>query len=217
MISAGVTVVGSFGSVEGTTGSTTVPTKWWTCHLNPRTGRSRHLFSGAQHRLTEQLDALLEQTRSTAAQATAARCHGQAGRRRRSRTVPDEAFIDPAGRHVAPPTPVNYSSQVSKVVRSETFDRWLRKLKDRRAAARVLVRIDRLAAGNPGDVKPVGAGISELRIDYGPGYRVYYLRDGDKLIVLLCGGDKSTQDDDIKNARRIAKEWKETRNDDQHR
>ena len=123
----------------------------------------------------------------------------------------------PAGRHVAPPTPVNYSSQVSKVVRSDTFDRWLRKLKDRRAAARVLVRIDRLADGNPGDVKPVGEGISELRINYGPGYRVYYLRDGDKLIVLLCGGDKSTQDDDIKNARRIAKEWKETRNDDQHR
>jgi len=59
-----------------------------------------------------------------------------------------------------------------EVVKSATFDRWLRKLKDRRAAARVLVRIDRLAAGNPGDAKPVGAGISELRIDYGPGYRV---------------------------------------------
>ena len=101
------------------------------------------------------------------------------------------------------------------MIRSETFDRWLRKLKDRRAAARVLVRIDRLAAGNPGDVKPVGAGISELRINYGPGYRVYYLQGGDTLIVLLCGGDKSTQDDDIKNAQRIAKEWKETRNDDQ--
>jgi putative addiction module killer protein len=79
----------------------------------------------------------------------------------------------------------------------------------------VLVRIDRLAAGNPGDVKPVGEGISELRINYGPGYRVYYLQDGDTLVVLLCGGEKSTQDDDIKNAKRIAKEWKETRNDDQ--
>jgi putative addiction module killer protein len=122
----------------------------------------------------------------------------------------------PAGRRpVAPPTPVNYSSQVSRVVRSETFDRWLRKLKDRRAVARVLVRIDRLAAGNPGDVKPVGAGISELRINYGPGYRVYYLQEGDELILLLCGGDKSTQDDDIKNAKRIAKAWKETRDDDQ--
>jgi putative addiction module killer protein len=102
---------------------------------------------------------------------------------------------------------------MSKVVRSETFDRWLRKLKDRRAAARVLVRIDRLAAANSGDVKPVGEGISELRIDYGPGYRVYYLQGGDKLIVLLCDGDKSTQDDDIEKAKRVAKEWKETRND----
>lgn len=65
-----------------------------------------------------------------------------------------------------------------EVVKSAAFDRWLRKLRDRRAAARVLVRIDRLIAGNPGDVRPVGAGISELRIDYGPGYRDYYLRDG---------------------------------------
>jgi putative addiction module killer protein len=71
-----------------------------------------------------------------------------------------------------------------EIVKSATFDRWLRKLKDRRAAARVLVRIDRLAAGNPGDVKPVGSGISELRIDYGPGYRVYYLQEGQRLIVL---------------------------------
>ena len=84
-----------------------------------------------------------------------------------------------------------------KVVRSATFDRWLRKLNDRRAAARVLVRIERLAAGNPGDVKPVGHGVSELRIDYGPGYRVYYLQRGSELIVLLCGGDKSSQADDI--------------------
>ena len=121
----------------------------------------------------------------------------------------------PAVRHLAPSPPVNYSSQVSRVVRSETFDRWLRKLKDRRAVARVLVRIDRLAASNPGDVRPVGAGISELRIDYGPGYRVYYLQEGDELILLLCGGDKSTQDDDINNAKRIAKAWKKTRDDDQ--
>jgi putative addiction module killer protein len=93
------------------------------------------------------------------------------------------------------------------VVRSSTFDRWLRKLKDRRAAARVLIRIDRLAAGNPGDVKPVGGGICELRIDYGPGYRVYYLQQGDRLILLLCGGDKSTQDADITTARLIAQQW----------
>jgi putative addiction module killer protein len=99
-----------------------------------------------------------------------------------------------------------------EIVKSATFDRWLRKLKDRRAAARVLVRIDRLGAGNPGDVKPVGSGISELRIDYGPGYRVYYLQEGQRLIVLLCGGDKSSQDRDIEQAKRIAEEWK---NDDQ--
>ncbi|MFN8045880.1 MAG: type II toxin-antitoxin system RelE/ParE family toxin [Dermatophilaceae bacterium] len=94
------------------------------------------------------------------------------------------------------------------VVRSSTFDRWLSKLKDRRAAARVLIRINRLAAGNPGDVKPVGGGISELRIDYGPGYRVYYLREGDRLILLLCGGDKSTQSADIATAHDIAQQWR---------
>ena len=95
-----------------------------------------------------------------------------------------------------------------EVVKSATFDRWVRKLKDRRAAARVLVRIDRLAAGNSGDVKPVGGGISELRIDHGPGYRVYYLQDGPRLILLLCGGDKSSQDRDIEQAHRIAEEWR---------
>ena len=68
--------------------------------------------------------------------------------------------------------------------------------------------MDRLSLGNPGDVKPVGGGISELRIDYGPGYRVYYLQEGSRLILLLCGGDKSSQDRDINQAHRIAKEWK---------
>lgn len=97
-----------------------------------------------------------------------------------------------------------------EVVRSATFDRWLRKLKDRRAAARVLIRIGRLAAGNPGDVKPVGHGISELRISYGPEYRVYFLREGDRLILLLTGGEKSTQDADIKTARGIAETWRRT-------
>ena len=98
-----------------------------------------------------------------------------------------------------------------EIAKSATFDRWLRKLKDRRAAARVLVRIDRLAAGNPGDVRPIGSGISELRIDYGPGYRVYYLKDGDRLILLLCGGDKSSQGKDIKEAHQIAEDWKAER------
>jgi putative addiction module killer protein len=95
-----------------------------------------------------------------------------------------------------------------EVVKSATFDRWIRKLKDRRAAARVLIRIDRLISGNPGDVKPIGHGISELRIDYGPGYRVYYLNEGDRLILLLCGGDKSSQQGDIKTAHLIAEEWR---------
>ncbi|MFW6598951.1 type II toxin-antitoxin system RelE/ParE family toxin [Propionibacteriaceae bacterium Y2011] len=96
-----------------------------------------------------------------------------------------------------------------EIVKSATFDRWLRNLKDRRAAARVLVRVDRLAAGNPGDVKPVGGGVSELRIDHGPGYRVYYRQDGQRLLLLLCGGDKSTQQRDIERAHRIAQEWGE--------
>lgn len=95
-----------------------------------------------------------------------------------------------------------------EVVRSATFDRWLTKLRDRRAAARVLVRVTRLASGNPGDVRPVGAGVSELRIDYGPGYRVYFLQEGQRLILLLCGGDKSTQPDDITTAHRIAEQWR---------
>lgn len=70
------------------------------------------------------------------------------------------------------------------------------------------VRIDRLAAGNPGDVKPVDGAIRELRIDYGPGYRVYFLREGGRVVVLLCGGDKSSQGRDIEQAKRIAAEWK---------
>lgn len=102
-----------------------------------------------------------------------------------------------------------------EVLKSATFDRWLRRLKDRRAAARVQVRIDRLAAGNPGDVKPVGNGVSELRLDYGPGYRVYYLQDGDRLILLLCGGDKASQDNDVLAAKRIAREWKEAKDNEQ--
>lgn len=97
-----------------------------------------------------------------------------------------------------------------EVVRSATFDRWLRKLKDRRAVGRILVRIDRLAAGNPGDAKPVGQAVSELRIDYGPGYRVYFMREADRLILLLTGGDKSTQDADIKAAHAIARAWRRT-------
>ncbi|MGQ0621198.1 MAG: type II toxin-antitoxin system RelE/ParE family toxin [Panacagrimonas sp.] len=96
-----------------------------------------------------------------------------------------------------------------ELVKSTSFDRWLHELRDRRAAVRVQARLDRLAAGNPGDVKPVGEGISEMRIDYGPGYRVYFMRRGLLLVVLLCGGDKSTQDQDIVLAKTIAAQWKD--------
>jgi putative addiction module killer protein len=80
-------------------------------------------------------------------------------------------------------------------------------LRDVRAIARIQVRIDRLSLGNPGDVRPVGEGVSEMRIDYGPGYRVYFIRRGKTLRLLLCGGDKSTQDADIAAARALAREW----------
>lgn len=82
---------------------------------------------------------------------------------------------------------------------------WLDGLSDIRARARIQVRVERLAAGNTGDVKPVGEGISELRINYGPGYRVYFTKRGRKVIVLLAGGDKSTQATDIKIALRLAR------------
>jgi putative addiction module killer protein len=85
----------------------------------------------------------------------------------------------------------------------------LRELRDARARARILARLDRFAVGNPGDVKPVGEGISELRIDYGPGYRVYFMRRGPVVIVLLCGGHKASQDRDIALAKSIAAQWKD--------
>jgi putative addiction module killer protein len=83
---------------------------------------------------------------------------------------------------------------------------WFDGLRDRQARARIDKRIRRLAMGNPGDVSPVGSGVSELRIDYGPGYRVYFAQRGKTLVILLCGGDKRTQDADIARAIRLAKE-----------
>lgn len=97
---------------------------------------------------------------------------------------------------------------VIEIVRSGTFDHWLRRLRDPQAKARVLARVRRLGLGNPGDVRPVGEGQSEMRIDYGPGYRVYYLQRGPGKVVLLNGGSKRTQRSDIVRANRIAKEWK---------
>ena len=92
-----------------------------------------------------------------------------------------------------------------EIRKTEVFARWIDGLKDVRARARVLARIERLAGGNPGDVAPVGEGVSELRIDYGPGYRVYFKQTGRELIVLLAGGDKSSQAKDIKTALRLAR------------
>ncbi|GAC1386340.1 MAG: hypothetical protein NVSMB48_25030 [Marmoricola sp.] len=103
---------------------------------------------------------------------------------------------------------VSYSRQIAEVLSTEDFNKWLRKLKDRQGRLRILERVDRLAHGNPGDVKPVGQGISELRLTYGPGYRVYYLQDADVLILLLVGGDKSTQNQDTQKARDLADEWR---------
>lgn len=92
-----------------------------------------------------------------------------------------------------------------EIRRTASFDEWLRALRDRVALARILVRIDRLALGNPGDVRPVGEGVNELRIDYGPGYRVYFVRRGAMLVILLCGGDKSSQRRDIEAALTLAR------------
>lgn len=93
--------------------------------------------------------------------------------------------------------------------RTLEFIKWMGDLKDGRAKRAIAARIERLVNGNPGDVKPVGHGVSELRIRFGPGYRVYYVQRGSVLIILLCGGDKSTQDSDIKRAYEIAQELEE--------
>jgi putative addiction module killer protein len=95
-----------------------------------------------------------------------------------------------------------------ELLKSGTFDAWLTKLKDKQAVAKINARLVRLGLGNPGDVKPIGNGLSEMRIDYGPGYRVYYMQRGQIVIVLLCGGDKSTQTQDIALAKEIAMNWK---------
>ena len=89
---------------------------------------------------------------------------------------------------------------------TDAYENWFRKLRDREAKARILIRIRRLALGNPGDVRPVGGGISELRIDYGPGYRVYCLLADEETAVLLAGGDKSAQRRDIEKAHDLAQE-----------
>ena len=93
-----------------------------------------------------------------------------------------------------------------EVRQTATFRAWLDGLKDNKARLRIDIRLQRLEKGNPGDVKPVGGGVSEMRIDYGPGYRLYFVQRGNTVVVLLCGGDKRTQAHDIKQAIEMAKE-----------
>ena len=90
---------------------------------------------------------------------------------------------------------------------TETFRKWWTKLRDKRALGVIFARLDRLAYGHAGDVAPVGDGISELRIHYGPGYRVYFKKRRETIVVLLCGGDKSTQAKDVKAAKKLAADW----------
>ena len=92
-----------------------------------------------------------------------------------------------------------------EIRQTEAFASWFDSLRDRKARARIDVRIRRLSLGNPGDVKPIGRGVSELRIDYGPGYRVYFVQRGPMLIILLAGGEKRTQQRDIKKALELAR------------
>ena len=92
-----------------------------------------------------------------------------------------------------------------EIRKTESYAQWIDSLRDLQARARVQVRIERLIAGNPGDARAVGEGVSELRIDYGPGYRVYFTKRGREVVILLAGGDKSTQSADIKTALRLAR------------
>lgn len=98
---------------------------------------------------------------------------------------------------------------MAEIKQTGTFLKWRTRLRDERARALIASRLDRLAFGHAGDVAPVGHGISELRIHYGPGYRIYFHKRGDSIIVLLCGGGKSTQAKDIKTAIRLSAQWSE--------
>lgn len=101
---------------------------------------------------------------------------------------------------------MRYNQAMIEIRETEFYALWFSSLRDRQAKARIDTRIRRLSLGNPGDVKPVGAGVSELRIDYGPGYRIYFIQCGPTLIVLLAGGDKRTQQQDIAQAIKLARD-----------
>lgn len=95
-----------------------------------------------------------------------------------------------------------------KIETSATFAKWLEGLRDTQGRGRILIRLKRLTAGNFGDCKSLGGGLVELRMTFGPGYRVYYAQDGDALVILLCGGDKSSQARDIAKARELLNDWR---------
>ena len=100
---------------------------------------------------------------------------------------------------------MGYNSVMVEIRQTEVYARWFRRLRDRQARVRIDNRIRRLSLGNPGDVRPVGEGVSEIRIDYGPGYRVYFAQRGETLVVLLAGGDKDSQERDIRRALELAR------------
>lgn len=101
---------------------------------------------------------------------------------------------------------LGYALGVYQITQTDVFSKWLSKLKDRRAVAKVLVRIEALRLGHVGDSKSLGSGLHELRINYGPGYRIYYTRRSGVVVLLLCGGDKSTQSRDIAKAHNVLNE-----------
>lgn len=105
---------------------------------------------------------------------------------------------------------VLYKGQTFQLAETDAFHHWLGSLADRRGAARILDRIKRASNGNFGDVKPVGSGVSEMRIDHGPGYRVYFFRRGRTLVILLCGGDKKSQRTDVARAIRMKEEFEKS-------
>jgi putative addiction module killer protein len=109
-------------------------------------------------------------------------------------------------KHLDNSNAVLYKGHAFQLAETDEFHRWLGSLNDRRAMARIVDRLKRASNGNFGDVKPAGSGVSEMRIDYGPGYRVYFFRRGKELVILLCGGDKKTQDADIAKAKRLKDE-----------
>lgn len=100
---------------------------------------------------------------------------------------------------------LGYSGSMLEIRETSAYAAWFSALRDRAAKARIDIRIRRLSLGNPGDVRPVGEGVSELRIHYGPGYRIYLTMQGEAIVILLAGGDKSSQDQDIRLAKHLAR------------